>query len=117
MPCTKYFFKAQTCTYMIKKILPIFFAATLFIGVPTTMYANQAIEIIENDFDEVSISVSGSVLHVTGANGQNLQVYNVAGVCVMNIKVDGQDKRFDMNLPKGCYIIKIGRTVRKISIR
>ena len=112
MPCTKYFFKAQTCTYMIKKILPILFAAVLFVGVPTTMYANQAIEIID-----VSISVSGSVLHVTGANGQNLQVYNVAGVCVMNIKVDGQDKRFDMNLPKGCYIIKIGRTVRKISIR
>ena len=86
-------------------------------GVPATMHAAESIEIIDNDFENVAISVAGSVLHVTGAQGQNMQVYNVAGVCVMNVKIDGQDKLFDLSLPKGCYIIKIGKTVRKISIK
>ena len=113
----KYFFKRENVLNMTKKILQIFFTIALFVGIPITMYANRAIEIIDNDFDEVAISVNGSTLHITGANGQNLQIYNVAGICVMNIKVDGQDKRYEMNLPKGCYIIKVGRTVRKISIR
>lgn len=35
----------------------------------------------------------------------------------MSIKIDGQDKRYTLNLPKGCYIIKVGNVVRKISIR
>lgn len=54
---------------------------------------------------------------MTGANGEMLYVYNVAGVRVKSVKVDGDDKRFEMNLPKGCYILKVGKTVRKVSIR
>ena len=46
-----------------------------------------------------------------------LQIYNVTGVCVMSLRVDGQDKRYNLNLPKGCYIVKVGKVVRKISIR
>jgi len=102
---------------MVKKILTITFISALLMGVPATMHAAESIEIIDNDFENVAISVAGSVLHVTGAQGQNMQVYNVAGVCVMNVKIDGQDKLFDLSLPKGCYIIKIGKTVRKISIK
>lgn len=102
---------------MVKKILSITFAAVLFIGCPMDVQAGQAIELIENDFQNVSISVTESILHVSGANGQVLQVYNVAGVCVMNVKIDGQDKRYELNYPKGCYIVKVGKTVRKISIR
>ena len=35
----------------------------------------------------------------------------------MSIKVDGYEKSYTLNLPKGCYIVKIGKTVRKITIR
>ena len=35
----------------------------------------------------------------------------------MSFRVEGFDKRFELNLPKGCYIVKVGKTVRKISIR
>lgn len=84
---------------------------------PLCANANHAIEIIDNDFQSVSISVSESVLHVAGANGQTLEIFNVAGVKVMSIKVEGQDKKYELNLPKGCYIVKVGKTVRKISIR
>ncbi len=92
-------------------------SSTLLVGVPVAALAEQAIEVIDNEYQNISISVAESVLHITGANGQVLQIYNVAGVRVMSVKVEGPDKRFELNLPKGCYIVKVGKIVRKISIR
>ena len=102
---------------MMKKILLLAFATTIMASAPLAVNANPAIEITENDFQNVTITVYESTLRVTGANGQTLQIYNVAGVCVMNFKVEGADRKYDLNIPKGCYIVKVGKTVRKISIR
>ena len=78
---------------------------------------NKNIEIIDNDFQQITVTVtSAGVLHVTGANGYVLQVYNVLGVRVASIKVEGNDKRIDLPLKSGCYIVKVGNVVRKISI-
>ena len=102
---------------IIKRILTILFSAVLILSVPTISKAVVAVEIIDNDIQTISISIAESTLHVVGANGQVLQIYNVAGICVMNIKVEGMDKRYELNLPKGCYIVKVGKVTRKISIR
>lgn len=72
---------------------------------------------MDNDILDITISLEQSQLRVTGASGQMLQVYNVAGVCIMSVRVDGDDKHYDLNLTKGCYIVKVGKVVRKISIR
>lgn len=101
----------------MKKILAIAFASLLAFGIPTVSFANVAIEIIEQEFQNVTISVNQSVVRVSGANGQVMHVYNVAGVRLMTIRIEGNDKSFELNLPKGCYIVKIGKTVRKISIK
>lgn len=84
---------------------------------PITINAGSSIEIIEQNLQSIEISVTGSILHVTGAAGENLYVYNVTGVRVKSIRIDSNDKRYDLNLPKGCYIVKVGKVVRKISIR
>ncbi len=86
-------------------------------AVPNVASAESMIEIIDSEIQNVSISVNESTLHITGANGQVLHVYNVAGVRVMSVKVEGLDKRIELNLPKGCYIVKVGKVVRKISIK
>ena len=62
------------------------------LGVPNTVMANDAIEIIDNDFENITISVSESTLHVAGANGMVLDIYNLAGVRVLSFKVEGADK-------------------------
>lgn len=89
----------------------------MIIATPITAHA----ELVSDDMEHIqspSVTVvEGSQLRVTNGNGQILRVYNVTGVQVRVIKVDGTDKCYDLNLPKGCYIIKIGKTVRKISIR
>lgn len=92
-------------------------AATLLAGTPMIVQANNAIEILDNEPQGITINVRESVVQIVGANGETLHVYNVAGVRIKSIKIDGDDKRFELNLPKGCYILKVGKTVRKISVR
>ncbi len=102
---------------MTRKFLLLIFSAALVLGTPVATYAAQAVEIIDNDFQNINVSVSEQTLRVTGANGQMLFIYNVAGVRVMSLKIEGADKLIDLNLPKGCYIVKVGKVVRKISIK
>mgnify|MGYP003414723536 CR=1 FL=1 len=63
---------------------------------PVAAYTNTAIEIIEPEFQTVSITANNSKL---------------------DIRVDNNDKYYDLNLPKGCYIVKVGKVVRKIYIK
>ncbi|WP_455063408.1 T9SS type A sorting domain-containing protein [Prevotella fusca] len=103
---------------MIKNIFtPFLFTLLLSVGAAAPMQARTATDLIEQDFQTASISVVGNVLHVTGAEDELLSIYNVTGVRVMSVKVDGSDKRYTLNLPKGCYIVKVGKLVRKVSIR
>lgn len=86
-------------------------------GNPIETRANNTIELIDNDFQSIVITVTESTLHVSGAAGQMLAIYDVAGIRVVYLKVESSDKRFELNLPKGCYIVKVGKVVRKIAIR
>lgn len=102
---------------MIKSILKLTLSGLLLFGLPVVVQASSSIEIVDNEFQNVTIDLQESTLRVSGANGQMLYIYNVAGVRVKTIRVDGDDKRIELNLTKGCYIVKVGKTVRKISIR
>lgn len=102
---------------MIKTILSTIFAGILMLVCPVPATASQGVEIVDNSLQGVSIVYSSSILRVTGAEGEVMQVYNVAGVRVMSVKVEGADKSYELSLPKGCYIVKVGKYVRKISIR
>ena len=98
-------------------ILKAFIAIIAAVAYPAAAHAWTFPEAVEETTEGVSLSISGNTLHVGGAAGLTLAVYNVAGVQVMACKVDRNDKRIDMDLPKGCYIVKVGRTVRKVSVR
>ena len=104
---------------MVKYILKIALVAVLFMALPMRTHAENTadVESVYSGFQDISISVTASTLHVTGADGEVLNIYNLAGVCVMSFKIDSPDKRYELNLPKGCYIIKVGKVARKIAIR
>lgn len=105
---------------MKKYILTLSLIAVLFAFAPIATIATPKIEIVDMmdiDTQGVTISVNQNTLRVAGAAGQVMQIYNVTGVCVMTVKVDGDDKLYDLNLQKGCYIVKVGKVVRKISLR
>lgn len=87
------------------------------VAMPLQAAHTSMIEIVDFGDNQPTITVQGSDVRVSNANGQTLAIYNVAGVCVRKIKIEGADKCFELNLPKGCYILKVGKTVRKISIK
>ena len=104
---------------MTKYILTTIMMALLTLCAPVQVRANAAIEIIENDLQPTAtnITVNGGSIRGSGANGKIMYVYNLAGVRIHSIKVEGADRTYDLNLSKGCYIIKVGTTVRKVSLK
>lgn len=104
---------------MKKFLLLTMLSLTLTAVVPAVARAERMIEIIETgdiELDGITVSINHNVLHVSGAAGQTLQIYKITGVGVMSVKVDSDDKYYTLDLAKGCYIVKIGKIARKISI-
>lgn len=75
----------------------------------------SAPEMVEDH--SISISVNGSTLNVSGASGKVLEIVSLTGRHVASIKIESPSQRVELNMPKGCYILKIDKLVRKVSIR
>jgi hypothetical protein len=69
------------------------------------------------EVSRVQISVNEQTVTVSGAQGETLEVVSLTGKVVKTIAIDSPAQRIELNLPKGCYILKVGKVVRKISIR
>ena len=50
------------------------------------------------------------------AEGSLLEIFSLTGSKLSTIKIDSDVKTIDLNLRKGCYILKVGNMVRKISV-
>jgi hypothetical protein len=109
----------QTIGLMTKKILIItmFTAILAYSPIAATASSAEMTELEQLDDDGISISVNQSTLHITGAQGQVLEVVSLTGRLITSIKIDSPSQRVELNIPKGCYILKIGKVVRKVSIR
>lgn len=74
----------------------------------------EALEV--NRMEDVRITVSGNNVRVQNAQGATLEIYNITGVKVADFKIDSPDKTVNTGLTRGCYIVKVGKVARKISI-
>ena len=104
---------------MTKKILIFSVIATLILMAPQAVKANDAVmPALEQTIDEdIAISISGQTVTISGAQGQTLEVISLTGRRVMSAKIESPSQRIDLNVPKGCYILKIGKVVRKVTVR
>lgn len=55
-------------------------------------------------------------VNVTGANGMEMKIYSLTGVHIASVQVESQDARIKLQLPKGCYLLKVGNVVRKVHL-
>ena len=103
----------------MKKSLLIFsMSFTLMLAVPSLVAAIPVAPGIEEFVDEdITITVNGQTVTVTGGQGQTLEVVSLTGRRVMAVKVETPAQKIELNVPKGCYILKIGKVVRKVSVR
>ena len=64
-----------------------------------------------------SINADGNSVTITGAEGMMLEVVSLTGRAVATYKIESPAQRIELNLPKGCYILKVGKVVRKVTVR
>lgn len=85
---------------------------------PISVSAQAERDGIEASASGISFSINneGNV-HVVGASGELMEVFNLTGTKVASIRIDSSDKTFALNLPRGCYLVKVGNIVRKISVQ
>ena len=104
---------------MTKRLLIFSFIAALTLMAPQTVKASDAeAPAIEQTINEdIVISVSGQTVTISGAQGQTLEVISLTGRCVMSTKTEGPVQRIALNVPKGCYILNIGKVARKVTVR
>ena len=67
--------------------------------------------------EQVTLTVEGNVVLVNGAQGEVLEVVSLTGRQVAQYRIESASQRVELNLAKGCYVLKVGKVVRKVSIR
>ncbi len=105
---------------MTKRVLIISLFVACFLMLPMTTQAapSESFGIEQNDEkNEVQISVSRSTVHIVNAEGQVMEVISLTGRHVMSVRIESPAQKIELtNIPKGCYIIKVGKVVRKIVV-
>lgn len=103
---------------MTRRILSLTFAAMLTLAIPVSLYAMSNKPALEQSSErEITITVQQSSLLVNNAQGQTLEVVSLTGNQVVKVKIESPSQRVELDVPKGCYIVKVGNVVRKIAIR
>ena len=95
-------------------ILTIFVSmAVPVLAVPMFLERGVA-EQIDN---QVTLTIDGNTVIISGAQGMMLEVVSLTGRQVAQYRIDNPVQRVELNLAKGCYVLKVGKVVRKVSIR
>ena len=82
-------------------------AAPAYMAGVMEMYAEQ----------EADVVYANGALLVTGAEGCTLEVVSLTGKKVLSVEISSPAQKIELNIPKGCYIVKVGKVVRKVSVR
>jgi len=104
---------------MKKQLHILSIVAFMLLSAPVTASAADAeMAPVEQTIDEdITISVNGQWVLINGAQGQTLEVVSLTGRRVMTVKIESPAQRVELSVPKGCYILKIGKVVRKVAIQ
>lgn len=96
----------------------IILAAALSVAIPTLSIAStsNAEMMAPADEGKAKIVVNQSTVTVEGLAGKTLEVVSLTGRHVMKTKIESNSQQIELNVPKGCYILKIDNIVRKVSI-
>ncbi len=70
---------------------------------------------IENEQNQVGITISNSCMRVKNAEGLVIEIFNLTGEKVYTQRIESSSKTIDLaHLQRGYYVVKIGNYTRKI---
>ena len=103
---------------MTKRILIFTLTALLLAPAAVLKASDMPLEAVQQDMgQEVTISVSGMTVTICGAQGETLEVISLTGRRITTVKIESPAQRIELNVPKGCYVLKVGKVARKVSLR
>ena len=109
----------------MKVLITIVLLLAVWAGYPLEVMAqpaNTAISRVatpkDKEKDSVEISAYDNKIVVENAPaGSKLEIYSVVGIRVKEIPMKQPSGEYTVDIAKGYYIVRIGDTVRKVSIR
>ena len=103
---------------MKKRLLTYSVAVAMLFALPVSMMASEPeqVSVEQTIEDDITITVNGQWVVINGAQGKTLEVVSLTGRRVMTTKIESSAQRVELNVPKGCYILKIGKVVRKVTV-
>lgn len=101
----------------MKKTLKIMALCALVMGSPVTMMAEELLDGPEVETTAIAMTVNGKYVRISNAEGEVLEIFNIAGMRIETVRIDSAEKSVQLKLSRGCYILKVGNLVRKISIQ
>lgn len=82
------------------------------VEVDTATEPEQSLSLTE----EATIKAEGRRITVNGAEDETLEVFNIAGVKVASYAIDSPAKTINLTVPRGVYILRVGKVARKVNI-
>ena len=103
---------------MKKRLLTYSVAVAMLFALPVSMMASEPeqVSVEQTIEDDITITVNGQWVVINGAQGKTLEVVSLTGRRVMTTKIESPAQHVELNVPKGCYILKIGKVVRKVTV-
>ncbi len=109
----------------MKVLITIVLLLAVWAGYPLEVMAQQANTAVsrvatpkDKEKDSVEISAYDNKIVVENAPaGSKLEIYSVVGIRVKEIPMKQPSGEYTVDIAKGYYIVRIGDTVRKVSIR
>ena len=89
-----------------------------FLAVPAVADTTMVLErgVAEMIDEPITLTIDGKTVTISGAQGQKLIVVSLTGRQVAEYQIESPAQRIELNLTKGCYVLKVGNVVRKVSI-
>jgi len=99
----------------MKKVFTFFFLSFLLLA---PLNAQKSEKVSAQPETTVTMFQKGKTLQLQNATvGEKVQVLSIVGVRVFEKKIESVNQDFQLDLPKGYYIVKLGNVVRKISVK
>ena len=87
------------------------------VAVPLSVAAAQMeLGVLEQVDDQPGVTVNDRTVYITSAQGETLEVFSLTGKRVASFRIESPSQRIELNVSKGCYILKVGKVVRKITV-
>ena len=110
------FARTKIALLMRKSLLALTLALSLSVPVMALPFMMDPTAVAQMD-QAGSVRAEGNAVLVKGAEGQTLEVISLTGRKLAEYRIESPAQRVELNLSRGCYVLKIGKVVRKVSIR